>query len=32
MNQQHFHLETGKVEVPQYLAVFLIGRRTASIM
>jgi DNA primase small subunit len=32
MNQQHFHLEPGEVEVPQYLAVFLIGRRTASII
>ena len=32
MNQQHFHLEPGEVEVPQYLAVFLVARRTASIM
>ena len=32
MNQQHFNLEPGEVEVPLYLAVFLIARRTASII
>ena len=31
MNRQHFNLEAGEIEVPEYLAVFLIGRRTASI-
>jgi len=31
MNQQHFNLEAGENEVPKYLAVFLIGRRAATI-
>jgi len=32
MNQQTFHLEEGDVDVPLYLAVFLIGRRIATIL
>ncbi|GAJ24808.1 unnamed protein product, partial [marine sediment metagenome] len=31
MNQQNFNLKEGEHKVPLYLAVFLIGRRTASI-
>ncbi len=32
MNGEQFHLNEGEQEVPKYLAVFLIGRRTASIL
>jgi len=32
MNGEHFHLNEGEQEIPLFLAVFLIGRRNASIV
>jgi hypothetical protein len=32
MNDQSFHLSEGKQEVPTYLAVFLIGRKEATLV
>jgi len=32
MNSKQFHLKEGEQEVPKYLAVFLIGRRTANVL
>jgi DNA primase small subunit len=32
MKQQHFQLDEGECDVPLYLAIFLIGRRMATII
>jgi hypothetical protein len=32
MMNQHYHLEEGAQEIPTYLAVFLIGRKGATLL